>query len=209
MDLKDLKELLELLEGAEGADAFVSAINKNAEAKGVNDSEKDGNFIPKSRFQEVIDQKNNYKTQADKLNKQLGDMAKANKGNEELQAQFAELQSKLTEAEVTNKKISTIAAIREAALTFKAKDPEDVLHLINQEGLELDEKGKMKGLKEQFEALQKTKPYLFGEDTLAGRKPHPTGAGTTNVTKEQFSNMGYSERVNLLNSNPDLYNSLK
>lgn len=48
------------------------------------------------------------------------------------------------------------------------------------------------------------------DERLQGRTPKTANKPNGEViTKEQFSNMGYNERLNLFNSNPDLYEQLQ
>lgn len=48
------------------------------------------------------------------------------------------------------------------------------------------------------------------DERLQGRTPKTANRPNGEViTKEQFSNMGYNERLNLFNSNPDLYEQLQ
>ena len=47
------------------------------------------------------------------------------------------------------------------------------------------------------------------ESRLKGKTPHKNGdTGVAGVTKEQFKKMGYTQRLELKNSNPELYNQL-
>ena len=48
------------------------------------------------------------------------------------------------------------------------------------------------------------------DERLQGRTPKTANKPNGEViTKEQFSKMGYNERLNLFNSNPDLYEQLQ
>ena len=48
------------------------------------------------------------------------------------------------------------------------------------------------------------------DERLQGRTPKTANKPNGEIiTKEQFSNMGYNERLNLFNSNPDLYQQLQ
>ena len=69
-----------------------------------------------------------------------------------------------------------------------------------------------------FEAIVKQNEYQASQEAqlretikqeLLSKNPTPPPANDTGtITKEQFAQMGYLDRVNLANTNPDLYNQL-
>src|SRR3972149_1211294 len=64
----------------------------------------DGNWIPKHRFNELVEQKNTYKETNEELSKQLGLMKTKLEGNTEVEKQITQLQNDLKERDdkVTN-----------------------------------------------------------------------------------------------------------
>ena len=69
------------------------------------------------------------------------------------------------------------------------------------------------GLDKQIETLKKDKPYLFKEDDGAKKTPtftssSKTGAAKSGISKEQFANMSYFERLELKQSDEAQYNEL-
>lgn len=171
---------------------------------------------------------NSYKTDAegkakevDDLSKQLKDrdkqleeLSKKASGNEDLQKQIADLQeaNKQTAKDYQDKlnKQAFEFALERSLADAQAKNPKAVKALLNAEAIKLDG-DKLLGLEEQLKALKESDSYLFAETTptLSGRKPHvPVTPGNKGITKEQFGQMSYTERVNLYNENPDLYNQL-
>ena len=114
----------------------------------------DGSYIPKAKFDEVILQKNTYKTQSDELNTQLVALKKASKGNETLTQQITDLQGKLQEAETKNKDISITSAIKMAAIKANAVDPDVVSMFIDKTKVITNEDGSIKeGLEDQIKGL--------------------------------------------------------
>lgn len=200
----DLKELL-------GEDLHTQVIAKLGDKKVMLD---DGNFIPKSRFDEVIEQKNTYKTQVDTVNSQLEDLKKKNKDNTELQTQITDWQTKYNQAEGKVKEISLNSAIKLSSIKAGANDPTDILLMLDKSKFEIDESGNVKGLEEQLTALKASKSYLF-----TAIDPNGTGGSKGNggkakdsldvVTKEQFAKMTYKDRMNLYSTNPVLYQELQ
>ena len=70
-----------------------------------------------------------------------------------------------------------------------------------------DEEG-IKGIEEQINALKQSDPYLFNNNKVEGNAPNTTNVGDGGITKKDFSKMSYMERLNLYNSNRDLYEAL-
>lgn len=100
------------------------------------------------------------------------------------------------------------AAIKYALEGCKVRDEKIVKMLIDKQTLEVGEDGGICGLDEQIKAIKKEKPYLFACDTLEGRAPFAGGADAPKVTREQFSQMGYRERIRLYEEQPELYKNL-
>ena len=100
----------------------------------------------------------------------------------------------------------------EGALTnAKSKNNKALKALLNMDNIKYQE-GKLEGLQEQIEALQKDASYLFDLDTA----PQNTGGlgsfgrsgGKVGITKEEFSKMSYSERMNLYQNDKATYDAL-
>lgn len=197
----DLKELL-------GEELFNQVSEKIGEHKLAIVS--DGSYIPKTKFDAKIEEVKELKEQLADRDAQLEDLKKVD---------VSELQNKITELQQSNEGIkieyesklqqrefdySLENALREA----KAKNPKAVKALLNNEAIKLVD-GKFVGLDEQLTALKTSDSYLFGEDGLkGGTPPNPAGGGKPAVTKEQFAQMNYKERVDLYDKNPELYKQL-
>ncbi len=151
----------------------------------------DGNFVPKSRFDEINNQKKELKDQVDNLNKTLQDNSKdfekfkkAAEGNEELQKQLADYQNKISETqnnfnstlaekekewasrEVNNRKSFTI---REKLLMEHA-DPKYIDLLMNQIDLNsiTEAEGKFIGIDDVVTGIKTNFDKLFGKPQIEG-----------------------------------------
>lgn len=169
-------------------------------------------FIPKSRFDEVNNEKKkleenlkeraeqlealkNAEGDADALKKQIEELTKANKEKDEAHA-----------AEVRQLKLD--AAVESALSSAKARNSKAAKALLNLEGAELSEDGSVKGLKEQIEALIKSDAYLFDieqaadtkKTTIKGAKPNDIGTGA--VAGADTSKMTYTELAEYMAANP-------
>lgn len=181
-------------------------------------------FIPKSRFDEVNDAKKQLETDIKILetdikirDKQLEDLKKVDA--EGLKAEIEKLQGEnktnKQKYEAELKQIQINNAVEKALMGAKAKNIKAVKALLDLEKVELDGDS-IKGLEKQLKQLQEGEDskFLFevedkNTNPFKGTKPGEKKDGTPGtVTKEQFNKMSYKERVNLYNSNKDLYDSL-
>lgn len=169
-------------------------------------------FIPKSRFDEVNNEKKkleeslkerdgqlealkNAEGDADALKKQIEELTKANKEKDEAHA-----------AEVRQLKLD--AAVDSALSSAKARNSKAAKALLNLKDAELSEDGSVKGLKEQIDALIKSDAYLFdiepaaeGKKTVKGAKPNDIGTGT--IAGADTSKMTYTELAEYMAAHPD------
>lgn len=198
----DLKELL-------GEELYKQVTEKLGDKKVMVD---DGNFIPKSRFDEVNEAKKELEKQISDRDKQLKDLSAKAQGNEELTKQIEELQlsNKQTKDDYENK----IASIQfnyalEGALTgAKCKNNKALKALLNLDEVKYQE-GKLEGLESQIESLKKEASYLFDIESNPGSKGFNPGGepGFKNPFSKEHFNL--TEQAKLLKENPSLANQLR
>ena len=120
-------------------------------------------YVPKSRFDEVNEEKKNLQTAKKKAESDLEELKKTAGDNEALTRQITELQEaakqKDTEYAEQIKGMKLMNAIR-LGIT-DAQDADLVAGLVDQKKLILGEDGKVTGLDEQLKALRESKPFLF------------------------------------------------
>lgn len=94
-------------------------------------------------------------------------------------------------------------AIDDILLKSGARNSTAVKALINMDKVSFKD-GKPVGLEEQLETLKIDNGYLFETD---GGKPSFTDktGGEFKVTKEEFAKMNYKERLDMFNTNKELY----
>ena len=96
---------------------------------------------------------------------ELDTLKESAKGNEELTAQLADLQTKFDEAKINSENtIATLkkeSAIDVALLKAGAKNSKAAKALLDVEKIELAEGGTIKGLDEQLETIRTENDYLF------------------------------------------------
>lgn len=123
----------------------------------------DGNYVPKTRFNEVNEENKTLKKSVSDRDKQLEDLKKSSGDNADLQKQIADLQKanadqvKAHETELKQLKVDN--AVEQALTGAKAKNIKAVKVLLDLEGVKLADDGSILGLKEQIEKL------TAGDDT--------------------------------------------
>lgn len=164
--------------------------------------------IPKTRFDEVIAERDNAKKDRDDVVKQLGALQKETGDVQSLKDKIQELQDNAKEsekahaAEIQTLKINN--AVDTALIGAKALNVKAVKALLNLEKAELAEDGTVKGLADQITALQKSDSYLFGSS-----KPQMKGAKSGESGNDDgdkgvdTSKMTYSELAAYAAEHPD------
>ena len=177
-----LKELL-------GEELYSQVTEKLGDKKIMVD---DGNFIPKSRFDQVNQAKKELEVQLKDRDTQLAELSKNNKDNENLLNQIKDLQAlnKQTTTDYENKinQMQFDYALDGALTNAKSKNNKALKALLDMNSIKYQE-GKLEGLQEQIEALQKDASYLFDLNTA----PTNTGGLGSFGRNNQIENSGSSQ----------------
>lgn len=177
-----------------------------------------GEYVSKSKHDALQALFDGQKTELDTANGLIAELKKGTKGNEELQgkitgyeSQVADLQKQLAETKLN-------AAIKVKLLEAKALDVPYLTFKINEklkaEGktLELDENENIKGWDDILSGLKTQLSAHFeaagNKKVLDGGKLPGSDTGDVTVTKEQFAQMGYNERLKLKQENEALFKQL-
>lgn len=152
-------------------------------------------------------------TNTSNADKQLiAELKKSSKGNEEMQAKFTQYESQVAQLQAENEQLKIDNEIKVELLAEKAK-PNDLDYLIfkiKQEHTELslDDQGKLKGV--NIADIKQVYPSNF--ETASQKQVDvnnlPNINNNVSVTKEQFEKMGYKERNELAQKDPDTYKEL-
>jgi hypothetical protein len=179
------------------------------QAKKVMDS-LDGNYVTKTRFNEVNEENKTLKKSVSDRDKQLEDLKKSSGDNEELKKQIETLQQenanqkKAHDAEMTQLRLDN--AIDAALTVAGAKNIKAVRALIDTSKVKVGEDGKLTGFDDLLSAVQKSDSYLFTEkqqkQNFKGFQPGASG-NVKPGTKVDMSKMTYEELANYIDQNPD------
>lgn len=171
------------------------------------------NYVSKAQFNEKNDAYKQAKQEIENLTNDISTLSEANKANEALQSQIKELQDAATQREadynenIKNMKIDT--AITKALSKSGAMNETILTGLLDRTKIAIGEDNTITGIQEQINALKESDPYLFKQDSIKGVVPGDATPKTNDgITKEQFNKMSYLDRVQLQESNPDLYSEL-
>ena len=165
----------------------------------------DGSYVPKSRFNEVNEEKKTLQTTIADRDKQLETLKKNSGDAESLKKQIEQLQADnkkaKDEAEAKLKDLQFANAIK-LAIVEKAQDVDIVSGLFDKTKLILGADGKVTGLEEQLKALEKEKPFLFKQQN---QNPYTPNGGQGGGSKNPFAKETWNltEQGKLFMSNPE------
>lgn len=163
--MEQIKELL-------GDELFEQVKTKLGDKKLIIDPGE--HMIPKSRLDEVIGQRDEFKTQLETVNNQITEFKEKIKSSDDLQAKLAELNNqnvKLKEEFDNKMKVQKLNfAVEKALLEQKAKNPNAVKGLLKMDSISIDGDNVI-GLSEQLAKIKESDPYLFGDPKIIGDDP--------------------------------------
>lgn len=123
------------------------------------------NTIPYDRFQQVIEEKNEYKNELEKLKDKLAEMEDPEELKSEYEGKLEELQNKSIKAQKE-------FAVKEAALAnnVNKKALSDFVKVADVDSLEIDDDGNIKGVDELIETMKEQKDYFFEKENSNSTK---------------------------------------
>lgn len=159
----------------------------------------DGDYIPRERLNDKQDKIEMLEEQLEERDNQIDQLKEDTNATEELQNKIEELQDKneqtredLQQQLQQQKKEDEI---EKALLKNKARNPQAVKALLDDDSLDLTDDGELKGLEDQLKTLQENESYLF-EDEDTGSKAGNDFKGGGNegkLTMQQIDGMSEDE----------------
>ena len=167
----------------------------------------DGAYVPKSRFNEVNEEKKTLQNTIADRDKQLETLKNSKGDTEALKAKIKQLQTENSQEKEkfdTQMKDLRLTTAIQLAIGDSAQDVGIVSGLFDRKKLILGEDGKVTGLDEQLKALKESKPFLFKADNNKPPQYKPNGGGGGDIknpfAKETFN---MTEQGKLLRDNPE------
>lgn len=162
----------------------------------------DGKMIPKSRLDEVIEQKKGLQERMDQNDKDLKDLKKAAEGNKDLQQQIETLQKSGKDAKDAMEKreaeMKKSFALQKSLLNAGVADEgaRDLLARgFDMSKIEVTDDGKIKGFDDLLKPIKenKTLAAMFGREVVAGRTPAEGGTPGEFYTREEVQAMSQEQ----------------
>lgn len=148
-------------------------------------AEEQKGFIPRERFNEVNEAKKSLDAQLKERDKQLKDLQSKAGDNEELKKQIASLQEQnkaaAKEYKASLHKLSLDTAIDKALTAAHARNNKAVRALLDMEGVDLDEDGKLQGVGKQLKKLAEADDTKFLFDVPEQKSETPAGKPKTEL----------------------------
>ena len=182
------------------------AADKKEAAKKALTAFLDGAYVPKSRFNEVNEEKKTLTATVADRDKQLETLKKSTGDLDALKNQIKSLQDAnkkaQEEADAKMKELRINDAIK-LAIVDKAQDVDIVSSLFDKTKLILGDDGKIAGLDEQLKELQKNKAFLFKQAGPNPKYDPKGGNGTPSTNPFAKDTFNLTEQGRLLRENPE------
>lgn len=144
---------------------------------------------------------------------EIKSLKESSKDNDDWKSKFEQLDAKIKKDEADAKAKAEDEALTETIINAFGDKKFTSDYVKN--GIIADVKTEMSkaenkglGVKEIFESLTKDKEGIFENPNKPVDMPPAGNVKTEEITKEAFTKMGYLQRVNLKQENPELYKSL-
>lgn len=148
----------------------------------------------------------------DELSKEHKTLKESNNANQGLSTKVSEQEAQIAQLQAELKQVKITAAMQVGLMKEGCKDIDYATFKLQANGdLELDENGSIKGWNDKISALKTQLPAQFegaGTKKVIENKLPDDGNHEGAISKEEFSKMGYQDRVKLFNENPDAYAEL-
>ena len=204
--------LIEIMKAKGISDDIITAVQEEMKANKIFTSAEENIDV---RYGKLKTQHEAVTKERDEAKELIESLQKSNKGNEDLQKQVSDYQTRMAQLEAENARIRIDSAINVGLLAAGVK-PDDVDYVtfkLKAKGeIELDEQGNIKGWDDKVAGLKTQFPANFvsagGKKYEEHKLPDDDNRNVETITQEQFNKMGYHSRVELKKNNPEQYSQL-
>lgn len=200
--------LIEIMKAKGISDDIIKAVQEEMKTNKIFTSAEENIDI---RYKKLKDEHDAVIKERDEGKTLIESLQKSSKGNEGLQKQITEYQTKMEQlqAELQQTKIDSAINVGLLAAGVKADDVDYITFKLKAKGdIELDEQGNIKGWDDKVAGLKTQFPANF---TSAGGKKYEehkleNGEGSGDaITRESLLKKPYAERMKIYNENPEAY----
>lgn len=158
----------------------------------------------------LITERDTANAQIDNLNSQIEELSDKVAKGEDTQKEFEAIKAERDNYKTQIAEAKKESAIKLAIAQTSAVKPEQVYQLLDKEGLELNEKGEVKGLDKALKDFEADNAHFFQAvaPKKEGIKPVDKATGSDELTKEQFNAMSYDEKAALYTRDAELFQKL-
>ena len=163
------------------------------------------------RYKKLKDEHDTVVKERDEGKTLIETLQKSNKGNEGLQNQVTEYQTKMEQlqAELQQTRIDSAINVGLLAAGVKPDDVDYITFKLKAKGdIELDDQGAIKGWDDKVAGLKTQFPANFTSASSKKYEEHKldTGDGSGDaITRESLLKKPYAERMRIFNENPEAY----
>ena len=200
--------LIEILKAKGISDDIIKAVQDDMKTNKIFTASEENLDI---RYKKLKDEHDAVVKERDEGKTLIETLQKSNKGNETLQQQVTDYQSKMEQlqAELQQTKIDSAINVGLLAAGVKPDDVDYVTFKLKAKGeIELDDQGNIKGWDDKVAGLKTQFPANFasagGKQYVENKLPDDNGGGDT-ITRESLLKKPYAERMKIYNENPEAY----
>ena len=200
--------LIEILKAKGISDEIIKAVQEDMKANKIFTSAEENIDI---RYKKLKDEHDTVVKERDEGKTLIESLQKSNKGNEGLQKQVADYQTKVEQlqAELQQTKIDSAINVGLLAAGVKPEDVDYVTFKLKAKGeVELDEQGNIKGWDDKVAGLKTQFPANFASSSSKQYEEHKLqddNNGGDTITRESLLKKPYAERMKIFNENPEAY----
>ena len=200
--------LIEILKAKGISDDIIKAVQDDMKTNKIFTASEENLDI---RYKKLKDEHETVVKERDEGQTMIETLQKSNKGNEDLQKQVTDYQSKMEQlqAELAQTKIDSAINVGLLAAGVKPDDVDYVTFKLKAKGeIELDDQGNIKGWDDKIAGLKTQFPANFNSSTQKKYEEHKLedgdGSGDA-ITRESLLKKPYAERMKIFNENPEAY----
>ena len=200
--------LIEILKAKGISDDIIKAVQDDMKTNRIFTASEENLDI---RYKKLKDEHDTVVKERDEGRTLIETLQKSNKGNEDLQKQVTDYQSKMEQlqAELAQTKIDSAINVGLLAAGVKPDDVDYVTFKLKAKGeIELDDQGNIKGWDDKIAGLKTQFPANFNSSAQKKYEEHKLedgdGSGDA-ITRESLLKKPYAERMKIYNENPEAY----